>query len=452
MTGKLFFLFMGILLIVLPAGCSPGRAGNERAVAAIYNLGYADPGAEGINPKKLKKIDAIVKEAIRKKATPGAVVVVLKDGRIIFDRAYGHHTYDKEVRTRSSDIFDVASVTKIFATTLAAMRLVDQGKLDLDAAVGAYLPELNVSHTDKSAIKVRDLLTHRAGFIPFIPFFRSIGEDDYGTEPSALYPVQVADRFYLEGGFYEEVMWKRMMDSPLNTAGEYVYSDIGMYVMKEILERIAGQPLDVYVDEQFYAPLGATSIGFRPLERFDEARIVPSENDTYFRKQRLKGYVQDPGAAMAGGVAGHAGLFAAAYDLAILSQMLLNGGAYNGRQYIEPETVKLFSSRQSDDSRRGLGFDCRDPESKEGYPCRLASPGTFGHTGYTGTCVWIDPERRLIYIFLSNRLYPSQAVNKLVALNVRSRIQDVLYEAMQTPPASRWNPFTLFSAMAGISR
>jgi CubicO group peptidase (beta-lactamase class C family) len=200
MTGKLFFLFMGILLIVLPAGCSPGRAGNERAVAAIYNLGYADPGAEGINPKKLKKIDAIVKEAIRKKATPGAVVVVLKDGRIIFDRAYGHHTYDKEVRTRSSDIFDVASVTKIFATTLAAMRLVDQGKLDLDAAVGAYLPELNVSHPDKSAIKVRDLLTHRAGFIPFIPFFRSIGEDDYGTEPSALYPVQVADRFYLEGG------------------------------------------------------------------------------------------------------------------------------------------------------------------------------------------------------------------------------------------------------------
>jgi CubicO group peptidase (beta-lactamase class C family) len=180
-------------------------------------------------------------------------------------------------------------------------------------------------------------------------------------------------------------------------------------------------------------------VGFCPLDRFAEARIVPTEIDTYFRGQLLKGYVQDPGAAMAGGVSGHAGLFAAAYDLAILSQMLLNGGSYNGRQYIKPETVKQFSSRHSDDSRRGLGFDCWDPESKEGYPCRLASPETFGHTGYTGTCVWIDPEHRLIYVFLSNRLYPSQTVNKLAKLNIRSRIQDVVYEAIGTSPAESRN-------------
>ena len=282
------------------------------------------------------------------------------------------------------------------------------------------------------AIKVRDLLTHRAGFIPFIPFFLDLKDGDYSTEPSAHYPVQVADHFYLGGDFYREVMWKRMMDSPLKTPGKYVYSDLSMYVLKEVLERIVQQPLDAYVDEQFYKPLGACSIGFCPTGRFAGERIVPTEDDTYFRKQLLKGYVQDPGAAMAGGVSGHAGLFASAYDLAILSQMLLNGGSYNGRQYIRPETVKRFSSRQSAGSRRGLGFDCCDPESKDGYPCKLASSETFGHTGFTGTAVWIDPEHRLIYIFLSNRLFPSPDKNKLQKLNIRPRIQDVIYEAVRT--------------------
>lgn len=436
MTGKVSFLFAGILLRSFLAGCSQVQTKNERMRAAGYKLGYADPRTAGMKAKRLKKIDAIVKEAIRERATPGAVVVVLKDGNVIFDRAYGHHTYDKKVPTRTSDIFDVASVTKIFATTLAAMRLVDQEKLDLDATVGTYLSELNTMHPDKAAVRVRDLLTHRAGFVPFIPFYRTIGDGDYSTGFSANHPVKVADRFYLGGDFFKEVMWKQMMDSPLKTPGDYVYSDIGMYVMKEVLERIVQQPLDTYVDEQFYRPLGACSAGFCPLDRFAEERIVPTEEDTYFRNQLLKGYVQDPGAAMAGGVSGNAGLFAAAYDLAILSQMLLNGGSYDGRQYIRPETVKQFSSRQSDDSRRGLGFDCWNPDSKEGYPCRLASSETFGHTGYTGTCVWIDPEHQLIYIFLSNRLYRPDGTNKLLKLNVRSRIQDVIYEAL-SPPAGR---------------
>jgi CubicO group peptidase (beta-lactamase class C family) len=464
MMRKLFALFTGVLLASLPAGCAleqmkdegigaaayhqdyaephPAdinpdgvqRMENEPIGAAVYQLDYADPRTVGMNPDDLEKIDAIVEEAIREGATPGAVVMVLKDGKIVFDRAYGHHAYDQAVPTQSSDIFDLASVTKIFATTIAAMRLADQGKLDLDATVGTYLSELKSSHPDKAAIRVRDLLTHRAGFIPYIPFFLKVKEGDYSTDASARYPIKVADHFYLGRGYYNEVMWKQMMDSPLKTQGKYAYSDISMYVLKGILERIAQQPLDEYVDEQFYKPLGACSMGFCPLGRFAEERIVPTEDDTYFRKQLLKGYVQDPGAAMAGGVSGHAGLFATAYDLAILSQMLLNGGSYNGRQYIRPETVKKFSSRQTDGSRRGLGFDCWDPESKEGYPCQLASPETFGHTGYTGTCVWIDPENRLIYIFLSNRLYPAQDKNKLLKLNIRPRIHDVIYEAMRTGP------------------
>jgi len=435
MTGKLFFHLTGILLALLQAGCtSPEQTRPERPDAAVFQLGYADPRTLAMDPEKLNKIDAIVEEAIREGATPGAVVMVLKDGKIVFDRAFGHHGYDKEVPTQSSDLFDVASVTKIFATTIAAMRLADQGKLDLDATVGTYLSELRSSHPDKAAIKVRDLLTHRAGFIPYIPFHHQIKEGDFSTEASARYPIKVADHYYLDKDFYIKVMWRQMLDSPLKTQGKYVYSDISMYVLKGILERIVEQPLDAYVAEEFYQPLGACSIGFCPLDRFAEERIVPSEDDTYFRKQMLRGYVQDPGAAMAGGVAGHAGLFANAYDLAILSQMLLNGGSYNGRQYIRPETVKNFSTRQYEDSRRGLGFDCWDPESKEGYPCQLASPATFGHTGFTGTCVWIDPESRLIYIFLSNRLYSSPNKNKLLKLNIRPRIQDVIYEAMGTGP------------------
>jgi CubicO group peptidase (beta-lactamase class C family) len=199
-----------------------------------------------------------------------------------------------------------------------------------------------------------------------------------------------------------------------------------MYTMKEIIEHQAGEPLDQYVSEQFYAPLGMRTAGFNPLKRFDKQQIVPTERDTYFRKTLLQGYVHDSGAAMAGGVAGHAGLFSTANDLAILNQMLLNGGTYGGVEYFKPQTVQFFTAKQSDVSRRGLGFD---RSNGYGYPSRYASPDTYGHTGYTGTCVWTDPENNLIYIFLSNRVYPS-ASNKLNSLRVRPRIQDAIYEAI----------------------
>jgi len=442
MSAKGFILLAGFLFASLLAGCarelappeppaSPPPASVPADTVSAAEMTAATPAAQVLSPERFGEIDAIVEEAIREKATPGAVVLVLVDGRTVFEGAYGHHTYEGESPTQSSDIFDLASLTKVFATTLAAMRLVDEGRLDLDAQVGSYLTELKRSHPDKAAVRMRDLLTHRAGFVPYIPFFMQIREGDHRSAPSADYPVKVADHYYLARDYYQRVMWKRMLDTPLKTPGKYVYSDIGISVLQAVLERIARQPLDVYVEEQFYRPLGLRSTGFRPRERFAGERIVPTEEDTYFRRQLLRGYVQDPGAAMAGGVAGHAGLFSSAGDLAVLAQMLLDGGNYSGRQYLRPETVKLFSSRQAEDSRRGLGFDCRDPESEEGYPCRLASPGTFGHTGFTGTCVWIDPERRLIYIFLSNRLYPAADRNKLLKLNIRPRIHDAIYEALR---------------------
>ena len=426
----------GCLLILSLAACSlkPVSETQPPPVLSSTRVVATSIAADDLPAYDFTRIDAIVEEAIREMATPGAVVMVLKDGQTIFFRAYGHHTYAGDVPTKTSDIFDVASLTKIFATTLAAMRLVDEVKLDLDGTVGAYLGELKRSHPDKAAIVVRDLLTHQAGLVPFIPFYHQLKEGDVSTEPSVHYPIQVADRYYLRRNYYEDVMWPQMLNSPLKPRGQYIYSDIGMYLLQEILQRITGQPLDVYVNEQFYQPLGTRSTSFRPLERFAGERIVPTEEDGYFRKQLLRGYVQDPGAAMAGGVAGHAGLFASADDLALLSRMLLNGGSQNGRQFIKPETVKLFASRQFDGSRRGLGFDCWDPGSIEGYPCALASPATFGHTGYTGTSVWIDPEYQVVYIFLSNRLYPSQDKGKLQKLKIRPRIQDAIYEAMGVRP------------------
>lgn len=443
------FLFLAILAGLLAGFSSPRAMETDRTGAAAYRLSCAAPRAAGLEPARLKKIDAIVEEAIREGATPGAVVLVLRDGKIVFDRAYGHHTYERDLPTRSTDIFDLASITKISATTLAVMRLVDLGKLNLDATVGTYLRELKKSHPDKAKIRIRDLLTHQAGFVPEIPFYAMVKETDHRPRASKSYPVRVSESYYLKKNFYKEVMWPKLLATPLKTPGQYVYSDLGMYMLKEIVERIVGKKLDAYVEEKFYRPLGACTMGFCPWERHDQERLVPTGIDGYFRKQLLHGFVQDSGAALCGGVAGHAGLFATAYDLALVGQMLLNGGSYAGREYFRPETVRQFTTRQSAASRRGLGFDRWDPESAEGYPSKLASPETFGHTGYTGTCLWIDPEHRLVYVFLSNRTYPKDN-KKLQNLNVRARVLDAVYEAMGIGEGEQ--PARLARAAKGKSR
>jgi len=384
---------------------------------------YVNTELYGVSQAKLGKIDAIVNDAIRQRATPGAVVMVIKDGNVIFNKAYGHHTYEDDAPARTDDIYDLASVTKIAATTIAAMRLYDQHKLDLNAGLGTYLEDART--TNKNRIPVRDVLLHQAGFVN-LDFISYLKPQDHSTDSSDLYSVRLADRYYLRNNYYHEVMWPKMLQTPLPTRGRYVYSDISMYVMKEIIEKQSLQPLDQFVAKEFYNSLGMHSTGFNPLDRFDKDRIVPTERDGWFRKTLLQGIVHDSGASLASGVAGHAGLFASANDLAILNQMLLNGGSYGGVEYIRPETVKLFTSGQSEVSRRGLGFD---RGNGTGYPSDLASPQSFGHTGYTGTCVWVDPSEQLVYIFLSNRVYPS-ASNKLNSLRVRPRIHDAIYEAI----------------------
>ena len=411
----------------LNADYSPRYLKNMGFTTDKTRLQYTVPEAAGINSANLKDIDKIAKEAMIEHGTPGCVVLVARDGKVIFNKAYGYHTYNNIIPDRITDIFDLASMTKISATTMEAMQLVDQGKLSLDGTIGDYLPI--AKNTNKNDIKVRELLTHQAGLIPDIPTFEKIKITDHNVDSSEFYPTKVNENYFLRKGYFNDVMWPAMLNSPLKTRGQYVYSDLSMCFMQQIEETITAQPENVYVQKNLYEPLGMQTAGFLPLYRFTPDRIVPTEDDKEYRHALLDGYVHDPTAALMGGVAGHAGLFADINDVAILYQMMLNKGSYGGVEYIKPQTVELFTAKQSAVSRRGLGFDRWDPIADHNYPSKLASPEAYGHTGFTGTCVWVDPKYNLVYIFLSNRVNPNVS-SKLLSLNIRPRIQDVVYEAI----------------------
>lgn len=394
-------------------------------------LKYTVPEEAGINRSNLDSISVIMKEAIAAKAAPGGVVMVLKDGKVIYNEAFGKHTYTGNREMRTTDIFDMASLTKISATTLEVMRLYEQKQLGLDSPLRKYIARIR-NMPEKREIRIKEVMLHQAGFFPFIPFYKNLKPGDLSTVQSDAYPTEVADHYYLRANYYRDVMWPEMLQDKVLTRGKFVYSDLSMYYMKEVVEKVSAMKLNDYADQNFYFPLGMQTAGFLPRNRFPKDQIVPTtENDGWFRDMLVQGFTDDPGAAMAGGVSGHAGFFAAANDLAILYQMLLNKGSYGGQQYFLPSTVALFTSGQSQVSRRGLGFDRKDPDLSKGYPSYLASSEVFGHTGYTGTAVWVDPAQQLVYIFLSNRVYPDDKSKALLNLNIRSRIQDVIYRAIK---------------------
>jgi len=410
----------------LTANVSLKYTAGSGYATTVTRLKYTIPEDAGVNADDLREIDNITAEAIGARAAPGMVVLVAKDGKVIFNKAYGNHTYGGEP-DKITDIFDLASVTKITATTPMVMRLVEENKLKLDTNIGTYIAMAR--NTPMNSIPVKEVMLHQAGFIPYIPFHDGVKPTDHSPDSSEAYPTKVADGYFIRKDYFKEVMWPKMLNAPIRTRGKYVYSDISMYVMKDIVEHVSGEPLNEYVAENFYTPLGMQTAGFLPRNRFSKDQIIPTENDTYFRKTLLIGYVHDQGAALVGGVSGHAGLFANTNDMAIMYQMLLNKGTYGGEQYFKPETVTTFTARQSNVSRRGLGFDRWDPDLAKKYPSSTASPQTFGHTGYTGTAVWVDPSRGLVYVFLSNRVNPT-VTDKLVKMGIRSRIQDVINKAI----------------------
>jgi len=406
---------------------SPQLRKNMGFTTEKIRLQYTVPEDAGVNSDNLLGIDSVANEAILDQATPGCVVLVAKDGKVIFNKAYGYHTYDKIEPDELTDIFDLASMTKISATTMETMQLYDQHKLNIDTTLGYYLPQ--AQKTNKNDIHIREVLEHQAGLIPDIPTIEAVKPTDYTVDSSADFPTKVNENYYLRKDYFKDIMWPEILNSPLRIRGQYVYSDLGMVIMQQVDETITATPENLFVQKELYTPLGMQTAGFLPLYRFKPEQIIPTEDDKTYRHALLDGYVHDPTAALMGGVAGHAGLFASANDLAILYQMMLNRGTYGGVQYIQPETVDLFTAKQSAVSRRGLGFDRWDPIADHHYPSQLASPQTYGHTGFTGTCVWVDPKYNLVYIFLSNRVNPTVSI-KLSNLNTRPRIQDVIYQAI----------------------
>ena len=387
---------------------------------------------------KLMAVDSIVTDAIAQKAFPGCVVLAVHEGEIVYHKAFGNYKYEPSAPMSYESIFDLASVTKISATTVSVMKLYDEGKLDLKKRLGDYLPW--VKGTNKASLQLDDILLHQAGLVPFIAFYQETIDKATGLPNPAIYSaklkpgftIRVAENIYMRND-YQDTMFHRILQSKLSQQGKYVYSDNDFIFLGKIVEQITGMTLDEYAAKTFYQPMGMTTTGFKPRNRFAVDRMVPTETEKHFRKQTTQGDVHDEGASMFGGVAGHAGLFSDAYDLAMLYQMLLNGGEFNGERYLKKETIHLFTAYHSKNSRRGYGFDKPEKDNairKDPYPSFLASPETFGHTGFTGTCVWVDPKNNLVYVFLSNRVYPTRDNNKLGQMLIRGKIQDAIYRAL----------------------
>ncbi len=401
-----------------------------------FRIGWGSPAQVGMNSDSLREIDHIMHEIMQRKAAPGAQILVAKKGSIIFEKAYGYHTYAKKKPVQMGQLYDLASVTKITAATLAVMKLYEEGKIDLDTPIDQYLPELK--NSNKGKLILRDIMAHHAGLKPWIPFYQyTLDEktkrpdpDYYKPTSSAEYEVAVTEGMFLRSD-YPDSIWHAIIESDLRERRDYRYSDLGFYIIAKVVEEISEQPFSEYLVDHFYGPLNMRKTTFNPLENFERSEIVPTEKDNYFRFTTVHGEVHDMGAAMLNGISGHAGLFSNAEDLAKLYQMLLNKGHYGGRQFLKPETIKTFTTRHPRSTRRALGYDMK--ELKEKASCNIAeecSSLTFGHYGFTGTAVWVDPTEELIFIFLSNRTYPSMKNNLLFKDNYRSKIQSAIYKSI----------------------
>ena len=403
---------------------------------AIERLSYGVPETVGMNSFKLKKIDSIVNYAIAKKMTPGAQVLVARKGKVIYSKNFGFYTYEHIKPVSDTSVYDLASLTKILATLPLVMEQVEKGIIDFDTTLGEMMPVFR--GTNKENIRLQDMLMHYARLKAWIPFYVPT-IDAVTKRPSTLYYHETADdRFNTQVAdhmFIREDMQDTIVDiiakSDLNRKQEYKYSDLPFYILKYYLEGYYKTNLNNLTQDRFYTSLGANYTGYLPLTRFPLDEIIPTENDKLWRGQLVHGYVHDQGAAMQGGIGGHAGLFSNANDVAKIMQTYLQGGSYGGEKYLKPGTIEKFNTCYycKENVRRGVGFD--KPQIRGGGPaCSCVSKSSFGHSGFTGTFAWADPEEELVYIFLSNRVYPDSTNRKLIYEDIRTKIQQVIYDAI----------------------
>lgn len=428
-----------VCLNLLPSHQAFGQYSINRSAGELV-LGSADE--VGIDDEILnREIERIMTQAIDSMAFPGAQVLLAKNGVVFYRGAFGYHTYDSLRQVQITDLYDLASVTKVTAATLALMKLYDDGLFDLDQSFEYYFPK--IAKGDKAKLSMREILSHQSGLKAWIPYWsesqRKNGKwrwNTVKTDSSRRFPNRLeGTNLFLHKDFMEKKIYKMIRKSEVNAEKKYLYSGLFFYLVPELVERLSGVPFDQYLLNNFYRPLGAETLGFKPSERFPFDRIIPTENDTFFRQSQLHGAVHDEGAAMMLGVSGNAGLFSNSMDLAKVYQMLLNDGKYGTTQYLKAETVKEFTSVQfpENDNRRGLGFDKPLLEYNERLSsvAKDASAESYGHTGYTGTLVWADPANDLLFIFLSNRVYPTRNNSKIYNLNVRPNIHNLVYELLR---------------------
>lgn len=400
----------------------------------LQNLAYSTPKNEGLNANKLKEIDQIAQRAVDFGYTPGCQVLVARNGKIVYQKAFGKLTDDyPSIEVTNETIYDLASLTKILATLPMVMKMHNDGVLKFDQTLGQWLPEFK--NTDKANITIKEMLMHESGLAAWIPFYRQTlidgfpDNDLYQTQYSPEFPVQVSEHLYLKKDYRQEMM-QQIVSSTLGEK-KYRYSDLNFILLKEIVEKHYRLPFEQLVEQYLYHNVG-TRLMFNPLRNVDVHYIAPSEKDNYFRHDLIRGYVHDMGAAMMGGVAGHAGLFGNAEDVFKMMQFYLDKGKANGKQIFSAKTLQDFNQCYScqKGSRRGAGFDKPQLPGDKGPTCGCASPKSFGHTGFTGTIAWADPDYDLVYVFLSNRTYPHADENKLSRAGTREDIQQVIYDAI----------------------
>lgn len=449
----------------LPVSISTDFPAGTGIRTAKTRLGFTTPEMCGIPQNKLSGIDSLCEAAIRIQATPGCQVLIAKNGNIFYNKAFGYHTYQKETANTTNDIYDIASVTKITATLPAVMKLYDDRQIRLENPLSMYYPALE--NTNKKDITIREILCHNAGLKTFLPLFadaidmNSMPGPLFTSHKTAYNTTRLKDRLYAnlkyqfkdstvsntpKAGYkflapglylypsYQDTIINRILNSPLNSVKTYAYSDLGFIFLKFAVEHVSGKSFSLYCKDNFYKRLGMYNTDFRAFERLNRSRIIPSCIDKIYRKTETNGSVHDPVAALLGGIAGHAGLFSTAEDLAKIFQMYLNRGTYGDEYYLSPETMNTFTAHNDlfPQNRRGLGFDKPEPDTTKISPvCACAPLSSFGHTGFTGIMAWCDPDNDLIYIFMSNRTFPDEFNNKLSEENIRTKIQDIIYQAIK---------------------
>ena len=439
------------------------QAGEGSVITPGMKPGHIIPEDLGMKSNDLHRIDAIVKGGLAAGAYPGCQVLVLKDGQTVYDKCFGTHSDKDTTAVRPTDMFDLASLTKTTATLLAVMKLYDTGKLKLTDKASQYLPILR--NTNKKNITIKDLLLHESGLPPYIRFYleaidpnsvhgpyaqswvdewhrTQVSEHSYycsnfkfkkglvAEKESSTYNLHVADKMWLNKNFKNTILQKIArcdMDSK-----RYVYSDLGFILLQQVVEAIVKLPMDLYLAKEFYAPMGLQRTMYLPLLRYSKQEIMPTAANDFLRRQDLCGYVHDETAACMGGISGNAGLFSTATEVAKIYQMMLNGGEWNGKRYLSEATCRLFTTETSAISRRGLGFDKPNLKDLKNSPCApSATNAVYGHTGFTGTCAWVDPEHGTVYVFLSNRLCPNVWNTKLTEMNIRTNIQEAIYKSLK---------------------